>query len=46
MQSIATIPFVYKWTELSTGKWYIGAHYSKGCHPEDGYICSSKTVKN
>jgi hypothetical protein len=25
--------------------WYVGAHYSVGCHPDDGYICSSKTVK-
>ncbi|CAB4123085.1 grpIintron_endo, group I intron endonuclease [uncultured Caudovirales phage] len=39
-----TIPFIYKWTELSTGMWYIGSHYKKGCHPNDGYICSSKTV--
>lgn len=40
-----TVPFVYKWVEITTGKWYIGSHYSKGCHPEDGYICSSKIVK-
>ncbi len=40
-----TIAFVYKWTELSTGKWYIGSRTAKGCHPNDGYICSSKTVK-
>ncbi len=39
-----TIAFIYKWTELSTGKWYIGSHYKKGCHPDDGYICSSKVV--
>lgn len=37
-------PFVYKWTEISTGKWYIGAHFSQGCHPDDGYICSSRIV--
>lgn len=40
-----TVPFVYKWTELSSGKWYIGAHFSNGCHPDDGYLCSSKIVR-
>ena len=39
-----TKAFVYKWTELSTGKWYIGSRSRKGCYP-DGYICSSKIVK-
>lgn len=37
--------YVYKWTELSTGKWYIGVRFAKGCHPDDGYLCSSRTVK-
>lgn len=40
-----TKAYLYKWTELSTGRWYIGARYAKGCHPEDGYICTSKIVK-
>lgn len=40
-----TVPFVYKWIELSTNMWYIGSHYKKGCHPDDGYLCSSKVVK-
>lgn len=40
-----TQAYLYKWTELSTGKWYIGSRTSRGCHPGDGYICSSKTVK-
>jgi hypothetical protein len=40
-----TIAFVYKWTQLSTGMWYIGSRSSKGCHPDDGYICSSKIVR-
>jgi hypothetical protein len=40
-----TIAFVYKWTQLSTGMWYIGSRSSKNCHPNDGYICSSKFVK-
>ena len=37
--------FVYKWTHLPTLMWYVGSRIAKGCHPEDGYICSSKTVK-
>lgn len=40
-----TIAFLYKWTQISTGKWYVGSRTSKGCHPNDGYICSSKVVK-
>lgn len=37
--------YVYKWTELSTGKWYIGSRSAKNCHVNDGYTCSSKLVK-
>lgn len=37
--------YVYKWTERSTGMWYVGSRTAKGCHPDDGYICTSKTVK-
>lgn len=37
--------YVYMWKEIATGKWYIGSRTRKGCHPNDGYICSSKTVK-
>lgn len=40
-----TLAYVYKWTELATGKWYVGARGARGCHPDDGYICSSKVVK-
>lgn len=40
-----TLAYVYKWTHLPTGKWYIGSRTRKNCHPNDGYICSSKTVK-
>ena len=36
--------YLYRWTEKSTGKWYVGARWRKGCHPDDGYICSSKVV--
>jgi hypothetical protein len=39
-----TTAFLYRWTELSTGKWYIGSRTAKYCHPDDGYICSSKIV--
>jgi hypothetical protein len=39
------IAYVYKWTQLSTGKWYIGGRTKIGCHPDDGYICSSRYVK-
>lgn len=37
--------FVYKWIHLPTGKWYIGSRTAKGCHPDDGYICSSRRIK-
>ena len=40
-----TTAYVYKWTQISTGKWYVGARGARGCHPDDGYICSSKVVK-
>jgi group I intron endonuclease len=40
-----TEAFLYKWTELSTGMWYIGSRSAKGCHINDGYICSSSVVK-
>jgi hypothetical protein len=40
-----TLAYVYKWTELATGKWYVGARGARACHPDDGYICSSKVVK-
>jgi len=40
-----TLSYVYKWTHLPTLNWYIGSRTAKGCHPNDGYICSSKIVK-
>jgi hypothetical protein len=40
-----TTAFVYKWNEISTGRWYIGSRTALGCHPNDGYICSSKIVR-
>jgi hypothetical protein len=40
-----TQAYLYRWTEIATSKWYVGSRYAKGCHPDDGYICSSKVVK-
>jgi len=40
-----TEAFVYKWTQISTKKWYIGSRTAKGCSMQDGYICSSRIVK-
>jgi hypothetical protein len=37
--------FLYRWTQASTGMWYVGSRTAKNCHPSDGYICSSKHVK-
>ncbi len=37
--------FLYRWTQASTGMWYVGSRTAKNCHPDDGYICSSKHVK-
>lgn len=42
-----TIPYIYKWTHIPTGKWYIGSKTLKGWNPSrhEEYICSSKDVK-
>ena len=40
-----TIAYVYKWTHIPSGKWYIGVRTKSGCHPDDGYLCSSRIVK-
>jgi hypothetical protein len=39
-----TTAYVYMWKQKSTGMWYIGSRTRKGCHPDDGYICSSNIV--
>jgi hypothetical protein len=39
-------PFIYRWVEKSTGKWYVGSRTARGCHQDDGYICSSVLVYN
>jgi hypothetical protein len=42
-----TIPYLYKWTQISTGMWYIGSKTKKNWNPDRHleYICSSKKVK-
>ena len=42
-----TIPYIYKWTHLATGKWYIGSKVRQGWNPSrhEEYLCSSKEVK-
>lgn len=42
---MSTHAYLYRWTEISTGRWYIGSRAKSGCHPDDGYLCSSKVVK-
>lgn len=42
---MTTVAYVYKWEHLPTKMWYIGSRTARGCHPDDGYICSSKYVK-
>lgn len=37
--------FVYKWTHKPTRCWYVGSHTSRKADPNNGYICSSKTVR-
>ena len=42
---MTTNAFLYKWTHLPTQMWYIGSRSAQGCHPNDGYLCSSDIVK-
>jgi hypothetical protein len=37
-------PYLYKLTQKSTGKWYIGSRTAKNCKPNESYICSSRHV--
>jgi len=39
------LPYLYKLTQKSTGKWYVGSRTAKKCCPDEGYICSSRHVK-
>jgi hypothetical protein len=43
--NIKTQAFLYKWTHIPSHKWYVGSRTAPGCNINDGYICSSKTVK-
>jgi hypothetical protein len=40
-----TQAYVYKLTHIPTLNWYIGSRTAKKCHPDDGYMSSSKIVK-
>lgn len=40
-----TVAFVYKWIHAPSKMWYIGSRTKTNCHPNDGYICSSRVVK-
>jgi len=42
-----TIPYLYRWTHLPTGMWYVGSKTQKGWNPtrHEKYICSSLIVK-
>ncbi len=37
-------PYLYKLTQKSTGKWYVGSRTAKNCKPDENYICSSRHV--
>ena len=39
---MSTLAYLYKWTNTTNKKWYVGSRTKEGCHPDDGYICSSK----
>lgn len=45
MDTIIYQPYVYRWTNISNNRWYVGSRTARFCHPTDGYICSSKIVK-
>lgn len=42
---MVTLAYLYKWTHIPSQKWYVGSRTRENCHPDDGYICSSKKVK-
>jgi hypothetical protein len=37
-------PYLYKLTQKSTGRWYVGSRTAKNCKPDEKYICSSRHV--
>ena len=42
-----TVPYLYKWVHLPTGKWYIGSKTQTNWTPllHEKYICSSEVVR-
>ena len=40
-----TKAYLYMWTQKSTGMWYVGSRSRISCHPDDGYVCSSPSVR-
>lgn len=42
---MSTKAYLYIWYHTPSGMWYAGSRTKQGCHPDDGYICSSKKVK-
>lgn len=42
-----TTAYLYKWTHIPSGMWYIGSKSAKNCHPDnhEKYICSKSSVK-
>jgi hypothetical protein len=45
MDTVIYQPYVYCWTNIGNNKYYIGSRTARFAHPLDGYICSSKVVK-
>jgi hypothetical protein len=47
MKNKITQPYIYKWTQISTGMMYLGSKTKAGWNPSRHmeYICSSKVVK-
>ena len=32
-----TTAFLYRWTHVTTGMWYVGSRTAAECHPENGW---------
>lgn len=46
--TVTNQPYVYCWTQKSTGMLYVGIRYSKTCHPQEStnvYIATHKIVR-
>lgn len=42
---MSNLPYLYKFINNITGKWYVGSRTSSKCYPDDEYNTSSKIVK-